>query len=162
MFPMTGCIDVTVRVPASFTDPVEHWQRLRLHVGTSDTVARLSLLDRERILPGESAQSTAAARRRDNGEQRGPLHTQDLQPAADHSGGTVLLLWASAPKASRQRVLISFLNEISSADSDRDRFAALIDYKGILSSGEALMLLGVEKMPLKAQSRAWMQRAGYM
>jgi len=151
MFPATGCIDVTVRVPASFTDPVEHWQRLRLHVGTSDTVARLSLLDRERILPGESAQAQLLPEEEITVNSGARFILRTYSPLRTIAGGTVLLPLGERPKSkSSKESLISFLNEISSADSDRDRFAALIDYKGILSSGEALMLLGVEKNALES------------
>ena len=53
-FTASKCLDVSIRLLPS-AEPLKHWQRLRLHVGTTDTVTRVSLLDREQILPGESA-----------------------------------------------------------------------------------------------------------
>ena len=99
MFPATGCIDVTVRVPASFTDPVEHWQRLRLHVGTSDTVARLSLLDRERILPGESAQAQLLPEEEITVNSGARFILRTYSPLRTIAGGTVLLPLGERPKS---------------------------------------------------------------
>ena len=151
MFPATGCIDVTVNALPPSPIPWNTgrgsgsmWERLTQSRGSPSTGRG--------YCPRERA-GTAAARRRDNGEQRGPLHTQDLQPAADHSGRHGAPSSGERPKSkSSKESLISFLNEISSTDSDRDRFAALIDYKGILSSGRRLCCLGSRKMPLKAVS----------
>ncbi len=151
MFSATECIDVSVSVPASFTDPVEHWQRLRLHVGTTDTVARISLLDRDRILPGENAQAQLLPEEEITVSSGARFILRTYSPLRTIAGGIVLLPLGGRPKSKSSKAsLLSFLNVISSAESDRERFAALIDYRGILSTGEALSLLGMEKNALES------------
>ncbi|MGC9371719.1 MAG: selenocysteine-specific translation elongation factor [Thermovirgaceae bacterium] len=48
----TQCLDVTLKLLPSAGEPLKHWQRVRLHTGTSDVLARVSLLDRKTIEPG--------------------------------------------------------------------------------------------------------------
>ncbi|GHV27772.1 selenocysteine-specific translation elongation factor [Spirochaetia bacterium] len=43
-FIATDCIDAWLEILPSAQESVTHWQRLRLHVGTADVVARISLL----------------------------------------------------------------------------------------------------------------------
>lgn len=43
-FMPTSCFDTEIRLLASSKEPLFHWQRVRLHVGTSDVIARISLL----------------------------------------------------------------------------------------------------------------------
>ena len=150
-FPATGCIDVNVTVLSSFTDPVEHWQRLRLHIGTTDTVARISLLDRERILPGESAPAQLLPEEAITVSNGAHFILRTYSPLRTIAGGIVLLPSGERPKSKLSKAsLASFLNAIAFTESDRDRFAALIDYKGILSADESILLLGLEKNALES------------
>jgi len=48
----TQCLDVRLKLLPSAWEPLKHWQRVRLHTGTSDVLARISLLDRKTIEPG--------------------------------------------------------------------------------------------------------------
>ena len=149
-FPATGCIDVNATVLASFTEPVEHWQRLRLHIGTTDTVARISLLDRERILPGESAPAQLLPEEDITVSNGAHFILRTYSPLRTIAGGIVLLPSGERPKSKLSKAsLASFLNAIASTESDKDRFAAFIDYKGILSADEAILLLGMEKNALE-------------
>ncbi|MDL2264523.1 SelB C-terminal domain-containing protein, partial [Synergistaceae bacterium OttesenSCG-928-I11] len=43
-FTPTTCIDAVVEMLPEATEPLTHWQRVRLHVGTVDAVARVSFL----------------------------------------------------------------------------------------------------------------------
>ena len=60
IFIPTGCISAWVEMLPSAREGLSHWQRVRLHVGTADVAARVSLLrlkagDKERVyLPGEA------------------------------------------------------------------------------------------------------------
>ena len=48
----TRCLDVVLKILPSADEPLRHWQRVRLHTGTSDVLARTALLDRTDIDPG--------------------------------------------------------------------------------------------------------------
>ena len=146
----TGCIDVQVTVLSSFSEPVEHWQRLRLHVGTTDTIARISLLDRERILPGESAPAQLLPEEEITVSHNVHFILRTYSPLRTIAGGIVLLPAGERPKSKKSKVsLTAFLNKIRECENEKDRFAALLDYKGILKGKEALLLLGTGKSCLE-------------
>ncbi|MFP4481342.1 MAG: selenocysteine-specific translation elongation factor [Thermovirgaceae bacterium] len=48
----TQCLDITLKLLPSTKEPLKHWQRVRLHTGTSDVLARVFLLDQKAIEPG--------------------------------------------------------------------------------------------------------------
>ncbi len=50
----TYMLDVRLFVSEHAKAPVEHWQRVRFHIGTSELLARVVPLEGERILPGGS------------------------------------------------------------------------------------------------------------
>lgn len=53
LFRTTRCLDVEFSLLPTSPHPLKHWQRVRLHLGTSDVLARVSLLDQKEILPGQ-------------------------------------------------------------------------------------------------------------
>ncbi len=144
-FSPTQCIDVKVNVLASFPEPIEHWQRLRLHIGTSDVVVRISLLDRDKIVPGESAVAqllpeepvTAALNSRFILRTYSPLHTV--------AGGVVLLPLGERPKSKNAKsALIKYLSGISDKADNKERMAALIEYKEKIKLDDLLFLMEAE------------------
>ena len=150
-FSATGCLDVHVKVLSSFSEPVEHWQRLRLHVGTTDTIARISLLDRERILPGESAPAQLLPEEEITVSHDAHFILRTYSPLRTIAGGRVLLPAGERPKSKISKAsLISFLNKVSESENEKDCFASLLDYKGILKAREAFLLLGTDKSRLES------------
>ncbi|MCK9340555.1 MAG: selenocysteine-specific translation elongation factor [Synergistaceae bacterium] len=145
----SDCIDVLVTVLSSFSEPVEHWQRLRLHVGTTDTIARISLLDRERILPGESAPAQLLPEEEITLSHDAHFILRTYSPLRTIAGGRVLLPAGERPKSKKAKTsLTEFLNKITESKNEKDSLAALLDYKGILKGKEALLLLGTDKSRL--------------
>jgi selenocysteine-specific elongation factor len=53
-FEPTTCVDAVVEMLPGAAEPLAHWQRVRLHIGTADTVARVSFL-RARVGGAEAA-----------------------------------------------------------------------------------------------------------
>lgn len=147
----TGCVDVQVKVLNSFSEPVEHWQRLRLHVGTTDTIVRISLLDRERILPGESAPAQLLPEEEITVSHDAHFILRTYSPLRTIAGGRVLLPAGERPKTKISKAsLIAFLNKVSETENEKDQFAALLDYRGILKVREALLLLGTDRSHLES------------
>ncbi len=141
-FSPTECIDVKVRVLRSFPEALEHWQRLRLHVGTSDVVVRISLLDRDKIAPGECAVAqllpeeplTVSLNSRFILRTYSPLHTV--------AGGVVLLPLGERPKNKATKgALIKYLTEISGDTDSKEWLRALLEYKGMIKMEDLLFLM---------------------
>lgn len=51
----TTCIDTMLHVLPYTPEPITHWQRVHLHIGTSDVLAHTSLLDTKTLAAGETA-----------------------------------------------------------------------------------------------------------
>ena len=51
----TRYLDAELLLLADSPWPLKYWQRLRFHIGTAETMARLVLLDRNRLEPGDRA-----------------------------------------------------------------------------------------------------------
>lgn len=148
-FSPTKCISVQVKVLSSISDPLEHWQRLRLHVGTTDTIVRLSLLDRDKIIPGESAPAQLIPEEEITVCNDAHFILRTYSPLRTIAGGRVLLTSGERPKSKPSKVsLVAFLNKVSETENEKDRFIALLDYKGTLKAKDALVLLGMEKSML--------------
>lgn len=144
-FAPTECIDVFVNVLPSFTEPIEHWQRLRLHIGTSDVVVRISLLDRDKILPGESCIAQLLPEEPITVAWDSHFILRTYSPLKTVAGGTVLLPLAERPKSKAARAaLVTFLNTVSKEISDRERLLALIQYKGTVRQDEAKILTEID------------------
>jgi selenocysteine-specific elongation factor len=142
----TKCISVQVKVLSSSSEPLEHWQRLRLHVGTTDTIIRISLLDRDKIIPGESAPAQLIPEEEITVCNDAHFILRTYSPLRTIAGGKVLLPAGERPKTKPSKAsLIAFLNKVSETENEKERFSALLDYKETLKAREVLVLLGMEK-----------------
>lgn len=169
-FSPTGCMDVLLEVLHSAPEPIKHWQRLRLHIGTADVVARIFLLRSERsgkhvsaILPGESApvqlfpESPIAAA---TGER---FVVRFYSPLSTIGGGEVLLPYAQRPRNARERAeRYEFLSELSKDRNPASFLSAVIKDRGSLGERELFSLSqmepdafdeAVEKVTTSASSR---------
>ena len=50
----TDCLDVQLSLLPTERKPLTHWQRVRLHIGTSDLLAHVSLLAEKELAPGQT------------------------------------------------------------------------------------------------------------
>ena len=139
-FTASKCLDVSVRLLPG-AEPLKHWQRLRLHVGTTDTVARVSLLDREQVLPGESSAAQ--------------LITEDQVVASVYSplvtvaGGRILMPAGERPKNRQMKAaLLEYLDKLSEEPPLKERLLALINYRGIITAADAARMNEVSLVEL--------------
>ena len=148
-FAPTECVDVFVSVLPSLSEPVEHWQRLRLHIGTSDVVVRISLLDRDKILPGEGCIAQLLPEEPITVAWDSHFILRTYSPLKTVAGGRVLLPLAERPKSKAAKAsLVTFLNTAAEDISDRDRLLALIQYKGVLTQNDAKILTEIDSHKL--------------
>ena len=137
-FSKTECIDVELNVLASAPEPIVHWQRLHLHIGTTDVLVRVSMLNFERsksgaVKPGESAfvqlfpeePITAAV-----GER---FVLRFYSPLITVGGGRVLLPYAKRPHSSEHRKQReSNLKELTGDFSEAALIAAIVKDRCII------------------------------
>jgi selenocysteine-specific elongation factor len=151
-FIATGCMNTWLTVLPSAPKGIAHWQRVRLHVGTADIVARVSLLrmdgDKKKtgILPGsggpaqiltESKITVAAGQR---------FVIRFYSPLVTIGGGRIMLPNAEAVKGAPERAAKSKIIEELSADFGPARLlAAIVRDKGILGVSGIFALSQMEK-----------------
>ncbi len=108
-------LNVFLQLLKNAPSPVKHWQRVRLHVGTSDVIARVFLLGNPEILPGEGASAQLYL--------ENPLATsvgdrfviRFYSPLRTIGGGTVLLTEAKRPRGRDGKPRVAhFLRELHS------------------------------------------------
>lgn len=145
----SDCLDVLVEVPASFETSIGHWQRLRLHAGTSDTVARVALLDRKKVKPGEKVAAQLLTEDPITAYAGERFILRTYSPLRTIAGGEIVLAAGGRPKGRHEKkMLSSLILGMASEDGMRERLLALTDYKGILTFAEAEKLLETERKDL--------------
>lgn len=139
-FIASDCIDAWLEILPSAEEPVTHWQRLRLHVGTADVVARISLLQmnaagkKSGILPGsggpvqllcESKITVAAGQR---------FVVRFYSPLVTIGGGRIMLPNACLAKGKADReAKARIVKDLSENFGPVSLLASLVHDKKILS-----------------------------
>ena len=140
-FIATSCMDASLLVLPSASEPVTHWQRVRLHAGTEDVVARIALLrmdDGEKksgILPGsggpvqiltESPIAAVAGQR---------FVIRFYSPLVTIGGGRIMLVNAEPARGKADREAKARLAEGLAADfTPESLLAAIVHDKGVISA----------------------------
>jgi selenocysteine-specific elongation factor len=139
-FIATRCMDAWLLALPSSSGPVTHWQRVRLHAGTADVVARIALLrigggeKKSGILPGEggpvqilteSPVAAAAGQR---------FVIRFYSPLVTIGGGRILLPNAEAARGKAAREAKAKIVEALAAHfTPESLLAAIVRDKGALS-----------------------------
>ena len=133
----TKCFDADIKVLESNVEAIKHWQRVHLLIGTSDVLARISLLDGKKIEPGTSSpiqifteESIVCAY-----SQRFILRF--YSPLYTIAGGKVLNPYSK--RLSRRKAPENFnkLSHFSQTIDLTDRLAFIVDRHGLLSINQA-------------------------
>lgn len=136
-FRTTQCLDVSLELLAGAPEPLVHWQRVRLHMGTSDTLARVLLLDGSKIPPGGSGfvqllldEPLVAS----FGEH---FIIRFYSPLQTIGGGRVLYPYSDkvTGKASRQRKQ-AFMQQLDGVENPMDRLILIAGELEYASVGE--------------------------
>lgn len=142
-FIVTDCMDVMLETLPSAPRGITHWQRVRLHIGTEDIVARVSLLDMEDgakdrgIMPGnrrpaqllpESKIAAAAGQR---------FVIRFYSPLLTIGGGRVMLPNARAAKGRAERAeKAAIIGRLFGEFDAVPLLAAIIRDKGVINEAD--------------------------
>ncbi|MDO4988613.1 MAG: selenocysteine-specific translation elongation factor [Synergistes sp.] len=136
-FTSSKCLDVSLRLLADAA-PVKHWQRFHLHVGTTETAARLSLLDREEIMPGETTNAQLITDDPVVASLNSCFILRTYSPLATVAGGKILFSAGERPRSKNAKAaLIKYLSILSEEPPLKEKIIALIEYKGAISASAA-------------------------
>ncbi|GHS87152.1 selenocysteine-specific translation elongation factor [Synergistales bacterium] len=153
----TRAFDAIIKVLPS-ASPLKHWQRLRLYIGTSDVLARASLLESRSVAPGDEAPAQIVVEEDVvcMAEQR--FIIRFYSPLVTIGGGRVIMPYAHKPRGTRARKQsATLIRALSNAASTHERLAILVDSLGILTFDNAAIALQELKGDLEAVAKRMMK-----
>jgi selenocysteine-specific elongation factor len=138
----TRCFDAMLKVLPSAAEPVKHWQRLRVYIGTSDVLARVSLLDDKRILPGQEAPAQLVTEEDIVCVVEQRFVIRFYSPLVTIGGGRVIFPYGHKPRGAAARRLSSErIHALSGATSAEKRFSLLVEQAKVMDFDRALVAL---------------------
>jgi selenocysteine-specific elongation factor len=151
-FLATDCMNAWLDILPSSEKAVTHWQRVRLHIGTADVVARISLLRMEAdkkksaIPPGGAAPVQILTESKIIATAGQRFVIRFYSPLVTIGGGRIMLPNAEAAKGRAERELKSrIIEELAGDFSPVPLLAALVRDKGILTIPGLLALSQMDK-----------------
>jgi len=142
LYAPTKCFDANLRVLPDSPEPVKHWQRIRLHIGTSDVLARVSLFEDKIINPGESALVQIVAEEDIVAMISERFIIRFYSPLKTIGGGDVVFPYGKKPHGRKHRgKYIDGLAGLSRARTLRERISVLVDSFGKLEIGKLSLMV---------------------
>ncbi|NLB84118.1 MAG: selenocysteine-specific translation elongation factor [Synergistaceae bacterium] len=138
----TTCFECELRLLESAPSPLKHWQRVRLHIGTSDVTARIALLENPLVQPGETVPAQIVAE-----EELVCLLNQRFvlrrySPLETIAGGRVLFPYAVKPRGKAARkICATRVRSLADATSSEERLSVLVDSFEMLDLDDAVRFL---------------------
>ena len=145
----THCFDVSLRLLSSSPGNVKHWQRVRLHLGTSDVLARISLLDRKTLSPGEDCFAQIITEEELVTRVSERFIVRLYSPLITIGGGEVLSSYGRKARGrSAREIYLERLEKLAGADSSLERMKVLIKSHGRLSLDRLLFMVQAKREDL--------------
>lgn len=145
----TRFVDASVELLPDSSWPLKHWQRIRFHLGTAESLARVVIFDREPIGPGESGFVQLRLERPVVARAGDRFVVRFYSPVTTIGGGVVLDPWAR--RRSRAGPADA---ELRAKDEDGRRLRAILErQKGGISASELAVLTGLAPRALEEELR---------
>lgn len=141
LFKTTHCLDVKLTLLASAPEPLKHWQQVHLHIGTSETMARVALLKDTKLLPNNEAFGQLVLKEPVVALMGQRFVIRAYAPLRTIGGGEVLFPYDKKPRGRKARTeLLAFLDKLAQAKDPAKRFAEIVERLGFVSFNEAVVL----------------------
>jgi selenocysteine-specific elongation factor len=151
-FIATDCMNTWLEVLPSAPHGLTHWQRVRLHVGTADVVARVSLLrmaddkKKQSIAPGSSGPAQLLTESKITVAAGQRFVIRFYSPLITIGGGRILLPNADTVKGRAERAAKSrILEELAGDFNAMLLLASIVRDKGILGASSLFALSQMDK-----------------
>ena len=133
----TRCFDALLRILPSASEPLKHWQRVRLCIGTSDVLARVSLLRKRTVAPGEEepVQLVLEEPVVCTADQR--FIIRFYSPLITIGGGRVVFPYSHKPRGAA----VARIEALGSAAAADDRLRCLVEEAGMMEAPRAAVLV---------------------
>ncbi len=140
VFKATKCFEAVIRLIAN--EPLKHWQRVHVCTGTSEVLARVSLLDSKQIEPGQDSPAQLVLEEPVVCTFGQRFILRFYSPLITIGGGEVIYPYSYKPRGSGPRAkIISRIEHLREAKTPESRFEYLINEAGRISKAESLQLI---------------------
>ena len=138
VYSATRCFDAMLKILPSAAEPgVKHWQRVRVNIGTSDVLARVSLLEAKHVLPGEEAPAQLIVEEDvvcTTGER---FIVRFYSPLTTIGGGRVVFPYSHKPRGgAARRTASERIRALSEADAG-ELLPLLVEQAGVMDIDKA-------------------------
>ena len=140
VFKATKCFEAVIRLIVN--EPLKHWQRVHVCTGTSEVLARISLLDSKQIEPGQDSPAQLVLEEPVVCTFGQRFILRFYSPLITIGGGEVIYPYSYKPRGAGPRArIISRIEHLREAKTPESRFEYLINEAGRISKAEALQLI---------------------
>ena len=138
----TACFDATIRLLPSVREPLRHWQRVHLCIGTSEVLARVALLQSKQIRPGDEEPAQLVLEEPVVCTLNQRFIVRFYSPLITIGGGGVVFPYSHKPRgaAARTRVLAR-MRALLSAGTPSVRLERLIDDARVMDAQSAAVAM---------------------
>ena len=118
-FPVTYMLDVTLTLLANAPRPLKHRDRVRFHIGTSEIMGRVILLDRDEVQPGEDVVAQLHLEEPTIAAAQDRYVLRSYSPIQTIAGGMILNTLPAKHRRRRPQVLeqLALLRDGTAADT---------------------------------------------
>lgn len=151
LFKPTHCLDVDLKSLKGNMEPIKHWQRVRLHIGTSDILCRVSFFDpAARIPPGESRLAQLVLEEPISAAYGQRFVIRSYSPLQTIGGGRVLFPYGWKPRNREKKERYQdMIQRLSSSETFSERIGAILGEIGVLTLNGASEITQVPVLDLK-------------
>lgn len=143
VFKPTKCFEALLKLIPTIKEPLKHWQRVHVCIGTSEILARISLLKSKQIEPGEQTPAQLVLEEPVVCTYGQRFIIRFYSPLITIGGGEIIFPYSYKPRgaSSRAKILDRITNLINTKNNPEKRFEYLINERGILNKDETLFLV---------------------
>ena len=142
VFKPTKCFEAMIKLMSEVKEPLKHWQRVHICTGTSEILARVSLLKSKFIEPGEEQPAQLVLEEPVVCTYGQKFIIRFYSPLITIGGGEIIYPYSYKPRgaAARSKIL-ERINNLSNSRTPERRFEYLIHEFGKIEKSEALLLI---------------------
>ena len=141
VFKSTRCFECVIKLLPTIKESLRHWQRVHLCTGTSEVLARVSLLDSKQIDPGQESPAQLVLEEPVVCTYGQRFIIRFYSPLITIGGGEIVFPYSYKPRGATLRAkILERIENLRDADEQR-RFEYLIHESGQIDKSDALLLI---------------------
>ena len=142
VFNPTKCFESVIKLMPNAKEPLKHWQRVHVCIGTSEILARVSLLKSRQIEPGEEQPAQLVLEEPVVCTYGQRFIVRFYSPLITIGGGEIIFPYSYKPRGAASRAkILERINNLSVSKNPAQRFEYLIKEAGKIKKSEALLLV---------------------